>query len=107
MVDILSFWPALLFWPLVCLSLIMSGLGLFQRKASLLVAAAVLVLPASLYLAATPRFQFFGLLPAVAHLVAARTVRRGPAWLGGGLVLGVAAFFGWLALIVLFEVGPD
>ena len=106
MVDIFS-WPALLFWPLVGLSLLMSGLGLFQRKVSLLVAAAVLVLPASLYLAATPRFQYFGLLPVVAYLVAARTVRGGPTWLARGLVAGVAALFGWLALIVLSEVGPN
>ncbi len=107
MVDIFSFWPALLFWPLVCLSILMSSLGLMQGRVSLLIASAVLVLPASLYLAATPRFQFFGLLPVVAYLVAARTVRGGPAWLAWGLVAGVAASFGWLALVVLSEVGPN
>ena len=85
----------------------MSGLGLFQGRVFLLVASAVLVLPASLYLAATPRFQYFGFLPVVAYLVAARTVRGGPVWLAGGLVAAVAAFFGWLALIVLSEVAPN
>ena len=85
----------------------MSGLGLWRVRVSLLVASAVLILPASLYLAATPRFQFFGLLPVVAYLVAARTVRGGPTWLAWGLVAGVAAFFGWLALIVLSQDGPN
>ncbi len=107
MTDLLSYWPVLLFWPPAGLSLLAASLGLFQRRASLVIAAAIVVLPPSLYLAATPRLQYVGLLPVVAYLVAARTVRGGPPWLARGLVAGVAALFGWLALIVLSEVGPN
>ena len=107
MADLLALWPLLLFWPAVVLSILVAGLGLLKGRPTLLVTAAILVSPASLYLAATPRFRYFGLLPVVAYVVAARTVRGGPMWLARGLVAGVAAFFGWLALIVLSEVGPN
>ena len=67
-----------------------------------LVDAAVLVLPASLYLTATPRFRYVGLFP-VAFLIAAQAVRRERVWIGVALVAVVGAFFGWLAWIVVTE----
>ena len=64
----LPFWPALLFWPAIVVGLVVSGIGLFRQRASLLIGGAVLVLPASLYLTATPRFQYVGFLPVRFHV---------------------------------------
>ncbi len=99
----LSWWPALLFWPAVAIGLLAASLGLVWRRASLLVAAAVLVLQASLYLTATPRFRYVGLFPVAFHLIAAQAVRRERVWIGVALVAMVGAFFGWLAWIVVTE----
>ena len=70
MADLLALWPVLLFWPAVVLSVLVAGRGLLRRSASPLIAAAILVSPASLYLAATPGFRYVGVLPIVAYVVA-------------------------------------
>ncbi len=101
--DVLSLWPVLLFWPAVGVSVLVAGLGLLRRRASSLIAAAILVGPASLYLAATPRFRYVGLLPIVAYLLAASATRRGHVRLGWMLVAATTSFFGWLALLVWSE----
>ncbi len=56
MVDLLDFWPNLLFWPAVALSVLAASFGLARRQPKPLLLAAVLVGPASAYLAMTPRF---------------------------------------------------
>ncbi len=99
----LSWWPALLFWPAVAIGLLAASLGLVWRRASLLVAAGVLVLPASLYLTATPRFRYVGLFPVAFHLIAAQAIWRERVWIGVALVVVVGAFFGWLAWIVVTQ----
>ena len=96
----MSAWPTLLFWPPVGLSVLMAVLGLFRRRASLLIAAAVLVSPASLYLTAMPRWVWVGLLPILAYLLAAAATRQGHVGVGGSLVAATASFFGWLAFTV-------
>ena len=96
----MSQWPTLLFWPLVGLSVLIAGLGLFRRRVSPLVTAAILVSPASLYLAATPRLSYVGLLPILAYLLAAAATRQGHVRVGGTLVAATASFFGWLAFTV-------
>ncbi len=103
MADLLSLWPVLLFWPAVVLSILVAGLGLLKGRVSLLVVAAILVSPASLYLAATPRFRYVGLLPIVASLLAAAATRRDYVRVGGLLVAATAGFFGWLAFLVQSE----
>ena len=101
--DLFALWPVLLFWPAVVLSVLVGGLGLLRRRASPLIAAAALVSPASLYLAATPRFRFVGLLPILAYLLAASATRRGRLRVGGLLVAATAGFFGWLGFLVQSE----
>ncbi len=103
MADLLSLWPVLLFWPAVVLSILVAGLGLLKGRVSLLVVAAILVSPASLYLAATPRFRYVGLLPIVASLLAAAATRRDYVRVGGLLIAATAGFFGWLAFLVQSE----
>ncbi len=83
--------------------MLVAGLGLWKRRVSLLVAAAILVSPASLYLAATPRFRYMGLLPIAAYLLAAATTRRDNVRVGGLLVAAPATFFAWLAFVVQSE----
>ncbi len=103
MTDVLALWPTLLFWPAVVLSVLVAGLGLLRRRPSLLIAAAVLVSPASLYLAATPRFRYVGLLIIVTYLLAAAATRRDHVRVGGLLVAATATFFAWLAFTVFTE----
>jgi hypothetical protein len=79
----LPYWPALIFWSGIVVGLVAYGLGLYRRRASLLVGGASLMLPASLYLTATPRFRYVGFLPVACLLLAAHAVRRGarlPRW---------------------------
>ena len=78
MTDILAFWPILLFWPAVVLSVLVAGLGILRRRVPLLVTAAVLIGPASLYLAASPGVGLVGLTPIAAYLLASAAIRRGP-----------------------------
>ncbi len=99
----LALWPVLLFGPAVVLGVLVAGVGLLRGRASSLVAAAILVSPASLYLAATPRFRYVGLFPIVAYLLAASAIRRGRVRVGWMLVAGTATFFLWLAFLVLSE----
>ena len=100
MADFLALWPVLLFWPAAALSGLVAGLGILRRRVSLLVTAAVLVGPASLYLAATPRFGLVGLTPSAAYLLASVAIWRDQLMVGATLVTVVAAFFGWLTLQV-------
>ena len=62
-----------------------------------------MVSPASLYLAATPRFRYVGLLPIAAYLLAAAATRGGFVKVSGTLVAAVAGFFLWLAFLVQSE----
>ena len=100
MVDLLNFWPDLLFWPAVALSVLSASFGLARRQSKPLLLAAVLVGPASAYLAMTPRFHVWGLFPVGVYLVAAVATRRNHRTLGATLVAANAAFFGWLAVTV-------
>ena len=98
MVDLVDFWPLLLFWPAVALSVLAASFGLARRHPRLLLLAAALVGPGSAYLAMTPRFFVWGLFPVGVYLVAAVAIRRNHRELGAALVAANAAFFGWLAV---------
>ncbi|MDE2757726.1 MAG: hypothetical protein OXI92_14400 [Acidobacteriota bacterium] len=69
----------LFFWPAVALSVLVAIAGAILRKTTPLLVAAGLVLPASAYLAATPRFEVWGLFPVGVYLLAAGAIR----WLDG------------------------
>ena len=47
MVDVVDYWPLLLFWPAVALSVLVAAFGLARRRPRLLVVAAALAGPAS------------------------------------------------------------
>lgn len=88
----LPYWSALIFWSAIVVGLAASGLGLFRQRPPLLIGGAIVVLPASLYLTATPRFQYVGFVPVACLLLAAHAVRRDRVWIGGWLVAGGVVF---------------
>jgi hypothetical protein len=101
MVDLLNWWPVLLFWPAVTVSVLAALFGLARSRPRPLLLAAALVGPMSMHLAlTTPRFFVWGLFPVGAYLVASVAIRRHRSELGAALVVANAAFFGWLALTV-------
>ena len=69
----------LFFWPAIALSLVVAIAGPILRKTMPLLVAALLVLPASAYLALTPRFEVWGLTPVGVYLLAGLAIR----WLEG------------------------
>ena len=97
----MPYWPALLFWSAIVVGLVASGLGLVWRRVSLPVGGAILMLPASLYLTATPRFQYVGFVPVVCLLMAACAVQRDKVWIGGLLVAAGVVFWSVVASTVV------
>lgn len=93
----LEAWPLLLGWPAVLLSVLLAGLGILRRSVPLLVTAAVLIVPFSLYLAAFPRLGLLGLTPVAGYLFASGAVRSGDVRVGATLVALTAVYFTWLA----------
>ena len=83
---VLSNWPAIIFWPAIVAGLAAAGIGIAWRRTSLLIVGACLMLPAALYLAATPRFRFIGLVPVVSLFLAAWALRREKYQIGRVLV---------------------
>ena len=62
------------------------------------------MLPASLYLTATPRFQYVGFVPVACLLLAAYAVRRDRVWPGGLLVAGGVVFWSVVAPMLAFPI---
>jgi len=84
-----AFLSGLLGWPAVLAACFISFRGLASRRPSWLILSAVLSFPMSLYLAASPRFEFIGLFPPEERV----------GWL---LVTIVWGFFVWLAIALFF-----
>ena len=95
-----QWWPLLLGWPSVLFGLSLGSFGVFQKKPYMLYAATVFILPISLYLAATPRFAWFALFLPLALLIAAVAIKKNKINLAFILVLAVALFFVWLAMVL-------
>ncbi len=100
----LPYWLALIFWSAIVVGLVASGLGIVRQRASLLIGGAILVLPASLYLTATPRFQYVGWVPVACLLLAAYAVRRDKVWIGGLLVAAGVIFWSVVASMLAFPI---
>lgn len=95
-----QWWPLLLGWPSVLFGLSLGSFGVFQKKPFRLYLAAVLILPISLYLSATPRFAGLMLLPPPALFLAGLAIKYGKINLAFTLVLSVVLLFVWLAMTV-------
>jgi hypothetical protein len=97
-------WPALIFWAVIVGGLVISSLGLVRRQPSLLIGGAILLLPASLYLTATPRFRFVGLVPVACLLLGSYAVRRDRVRIGGLLIAGAVVFWSVVASMLAFPI---
>ena len=97
MTHILEAWPLLLGWPAVVLSVLVAAVGILRRRVPLLVTAAVLIGPMSLYISGSPRFGPVGLTPVAAYLLAAAAVQQCHVKVGATIAAFPAVFFIWLA----------
>lgn len=91
----------LLFWPCTIASLILSIIAIATRKSKLLVISSILILPMSLYLAATPLFLVWGLIFPVLYLGAGKFIAKKRGWLAILLVIPNFILVGWLGWGVL------
>ncbi len=96
----IQWWPLLLGWPSVLFGLSFGSFGVFQKKPYMLYVASALILPFSLYLAATPRFRWLALLFPLALIFAGLAIKKNKINLAFILVLAVTMFFVWVAMLV-------
>lgn len=94
----ISWLPVLLGWPVLLTALALSGLGLCRELPRYLFASAILIMPVSVYLAATPRFAFVALLAPLALLLAGQVLKHNQTALAIAMVAPVVLFFVWLAI---------
>ncbi len=99
----LSLGLILLFWPAILVSLLVSGFGIMQGRVGWLFLGALLSLPFSLYLAASPGFGWTSLSLPFCHLLGWLAVRWKYRWLAGIFLVPFAGFFSWLAFTVLLQ----
>ena len=66
----------ILFWVATLTSMVLSAVGVSTRSRLLLMIAGACAVPLSLYLAATPRFQWFGLLLPFPQVLAGFVIER-------------------------------
>jgi hypothetical protein len=86
----------LLGWPAIGLALGLSFTAIARRRGRMLYAAAGLMLPFAVYIAASPRFEWLGLLLPLCLAAAGVAVRRKSILLAWLLVTPVALFCLWL-----------
>ncbi len=93
----------LLFWPFMLASIIFSIVGLSKKKPLFLVISFFLIIPFSLYLAATPLFKGWGLILPLLYLGAALSLRKNMRWLAALLILPIIIVIGWLGYVVITQ----
>lgn len=91
----------LLFWPFMILSVVVAITAIMKKKPLFLVIASILILPLSLYLAATPRFEWWGLIFPLFYLGSAYSLAKKYLWLTILLVIPNFLLIGWLGIIVI------
>ncbi len=91
----------LLFWPFMIASIVFSFIALGSKKAKFLVISCILITPLSLYLAATPRFEWWGLLFPLFYLGAALSLRKNIRWLSVVLISPNILLIGWIGYFVM------
>ena len=102
--NLLELSPVVLFgWPAILIALVLCVTGIVRAKPKWVVVAAVVIIPISLYLAATPRFRWVALVFPMLLIGASIAVGRSHQWLAWTLFFPVAGFFGWLSVIVMSE----
>ncbi|THE10769.1 hypothetical protein E1I69_17650 [Bacillus timonensis] len=90
-----------LFWPFMISSLILSILAVRLKKPSMLVISSILLLPMALYLAATPRFEIWGLVFPLFYVGAAVSLAKRIKWLSLLLIAPNFILIGWIGFSVM------
>jgi hypothetical protein len=96
-----GFSMGLLFWPFMVASIILSFIALVTKKSKFLVISSILIIPLSLYLAATPRFEWWGLVFPFFYLGAAFSLRKNIRWLPELLISPNIVLIGWIGYSVM------
>ncbi|SOC13354.1 hypothetical protein SAMN05880501_107164 [Ureibacillus xyleni] len=91
------------FWPFMIASIVLSVMAIASKKASLLVITFILFIPISLYLAATPRFEWWGMVFPLFYLGAAYFLRKNIRWLSAMLISPNILLIGWIGFTVMFQ----
>lgn len=93
----------ILFWPFMLASIVFSFFALLKKKPLFFVISFLLILPFSLYLAATPLFKWWGLLFPFCYLGAALSLRKKMFWLSIVFNLPVLILIGWVGYVVVTQ----
>ena len=100
----IQYWPALVFgWPAVIATFALCVAGIVRKRSGFLLAAAIIVLPFSAYLAATPRFRWIGLLIPLSIAIAALAIKRDRVVIAWIFLVPFVAISSWVALAVINE----
>ncbi|MCX9012184.1 MAG: hypothetical protein OIN66_13815 [Candidatus Methanoperedens sp.] len=90
-------------WPGIISSLAISIAGIIKSKPLWLIIGAILAIPFSWYLSATPLLRHIGLLLPLFQVGAAVAIYRHVIWLAWLLLLPLACIAGWLGIAVLTQ----
>lgn len=93
----------LLFWPLMLASIFLSLVAVSKKWPLLLVISCLLIIPLSLYLAATPLFRGWGLIFPLFYLGAALSLKKNMTWLSVMLISPIIILIGWLGFVVISQ----
>lgn len=93
----------ILFWPFIIIAVILSFIALAARKPLFLIISFVLIIPLSLYLAATPLFKWWGPLLPFFYLASALALRKNQLWLTALLNVPVVVIAVWLGYAVITQ----
>ncbi|AXI00968.1 hypothetical protein DV702_15370 [Sporosarcina sp. PTS2304] len=93
----------LLFWPFMIASIIFSVVALSMKKPLFLVISFVLLIPFSLYLAATPLFRWWGIVLPFFYLGSAVALKKNIMWLSVLLIVPVIIMIGWIGYVVVTQ----
>jgi hypothetical protein len=91
----------LLFWPFMIASIVFSFIAIGSKKPKFLVISFPLIMPLSLYLAATLRFEWWGLIIPFFYLGAALSLRINIRWLSVLLISPNIFLIGWIGYHVM------
>lgn len=90
-----------LLWLFMIASTIFSFIALGLKKPLFLVISCLLIIPLSIYLAATPRFEWWGLTFPFFYLGAALSLRKNMWWLSVLLIFPNIFLIGWIGYAVM------
>lgn len=90
--------PGIIFWTFSISSLVISVIGLINKKPVFLLIGALLAVPSSLYMGMTPLFKYWGIALPLFQVGAAVAIKRKVSWLSWLLVLPYTTLVIWLAI---------